>query len=36
MLAPLFLGAVLHTFWPGTGKYFGSFTNGGTVANSRW
>lgn len=28
MLAPLFLGAVLHTFWPGTGKYFGSFTNG--------
>ncbi len=25
---PLFLGAVLHTFWPGTGKYFGSFTNG--------
>ncbi len=20
MLAPLFLGAVLHTFWPGTGK----------------
>lgn len=29
MLAPLFLGAVLHTFWPGTGKY-------GTVANSRW
>ncbi len=28
MLVPLFLGAVLHTFWPGTGKYFGSFTNG--------
>ncbi len=22
MLAPLFLGAVLHTFWPGTGKYW--------------
>ncbi|AVS68204.1 2-keto-3-deoxygluconate transporter [Paracidovorax avenae] len=28
MLVPLLLGAVLHTFWPGTGKYFGSFTNG--------
>lgn len=28
MLVPLFLGAVLHTFWPGTGKYFGSFTHG--------
>ena len=28
MLVPLFLGAVLHTFWPGTGAYFGSFTNG--------
>ncbi len=28
MLAPLFSWAVLHTFWPGTGKYFGSFTNG--------
>lgn len=28
MLVPLLLGALLHTFWPGTGKYFGSFTNG--------
>lgn len=28
MLVPLFLGALLHTFAPGTGKYFGSFTNG--------
>lgn len=28
MLVPLLLGAVLHTFWPNTGKYFGSFTNG--------
>jgi 2-keto-3-deoxygluconate permease len=28
MVVPLFLGAILHTFWPGTGKYFGSFTNG--------
>ena len=34
MLVPLLLGALLHTFAPGTGKYFGSFTNGlitGTV-----
>jgi 2-keto-3-deoxygluconate permease len=34
MIVPLFLGAILHTFFPGTGKYFGSFTNGiisGTV-----
>ncbi|MCZ8520796.1 MULTISPECIES: 2-keto-3-deoxygluconate transporter [Paenibacillus] len=34
MLVPLFLGAVVHTFWPDSGKYFGSFTNGlmtGTV-----
>jgi 2-keto-3-deoxygluconate permease len=28
MLVPLFLGALLHTFAPGTAKYFGSFTNG--------
>lgn len=28
MLVPLLLGSTLHTFWPGTGKYFGSFTNG--------
>ena len=28
MVVPLFLGAVLHTFFPGIGKYFGSFTNG--------
>jgi 2-keto-3-deoxygluconate permease len=28
MIVPLFLGAILHTFFPGTGKYFGSFTNG--------
>lgn len=31
---PLFLGALCHTFSPGAGKYFGSFTNGmitGTV-----
>lgn len=28
MVVPLFLGAILHTLWPGTGKYFGSFTNG--------
>lgn len=34
MLVPLLLGAVVHTFFPGSGKYFGSFTNGlitGTV-----
>lgn len=34
MLVPLFIGAVCHTLFPGTGKYFGSFTNGlitGTV-----
>ncbi len=34
MLVPLFFGALCHTFIPGTGKYFGSFTNGlitGTV-----
>lgn len=34
MLVPLFLGALCHTFSPGAGKYFGSFTNGmitGTV-----
>ncbi|KAF1682075.1 MULTISPECIES: 2-keto-3-deoxygluconate transporter [unclassified Veillonella] len=34
MLVPLLLGALLHTLAPGTGKYFGSFTNGlisGTV-----
>lgn len=34
MLIPLLLGAVVHTFAPGAGKYFGSFTNGlitGTV-----
>lgn len=34
MLIPLFLGALCHTFTPGAGKYFGSFTNGlitGTV-----
>jgi 2-keto-3-deoxygluconate permease len=34
MLVPLFLGAILHTLYPGAGKYFGSFTNGlmtGTV-----
>lgn len=28
MLVPLLLGAALHTFRPGTGKYFGSFTQG--------
>ncbi|EFK3878369.1 2-keto-3-deoxygluconate permease [Escherichia coli] len=28
MLVPLFLGALCHTFSPGAGKYFGSFTNG--------
>lgn len=28
MLVPLLLGAILHTFAPGTGAYFGSFTNG--------
>jgi len=34
MLVPLFIGAICHTFFPGSGKYFGSFTNGlitGTV-----
>lgn len=34
MLVPLFLGALIHTFAPGSGEYFGSFTNGlmtGTV-----
>lgn len=34
MLIPLFLGAIVHTFSPDSGKYFGSFTNGlmtGTV-----
>lgn len=34
MLVPLFIGALCHTFSPGAGKYFGSFTNGmitGTV-----
>ncbi|WP_034919563.1 2-keto-3-deoxygluconate transporter [Erwinia sp. 9145] len=34
MLVPLFLGAIIHTLAPGSGKYFGSFTNGlmsGTV-----
>lgn len=34
MLIPLFIGALCHTFSPGAGKYFGSFTNGlmtGTV-----
>ena len=28
MLIPLLLGAILHTFAPNTGAYFGSFTNG--------
>lgn len=28
MLIPLFLGALCHTFSPGAGGYFGSFTNG--------
>ncbi|OCH16028.1 2-keto-3-deoxygluconate transporter [Aliivibrio sp. 1S165] len=28
MLVPLLLGATLNTFFPGTGQYFGSFTNG--------
>lgn len=27
MLVPLFLGALCHTFSPGAGNYFGSFTN---------
>jgi 2-keto-3-deoxygluconate permease len=26
MVVPLLIGAVLYTFFPGTGKYFGSFT----------
>ncbi|WCT55573.1 2-keto-3-deoxygluconate transporter [Paenibacillus kyungheensis] len=28
MLIPLLLGAVVHTFWAGSGEYFGSFTKG--------
>ena len=28
MLVPLFLGAIIHTFAPKSGEYFGSFTNG--------
>jgi 2-keto-3-deoxygluconate permease. len=28
MLVPLLLGACVHTFAPGGGKYLGSFTNG--------
>ncbi|WP_458120963.1 2-keto-3-deoxygluconate transporter [Paenibacillus sp. Z6-24] len=34
MLVPLFIGALVHTFTPGAGEYFGSFTKGlmtGTV-----
>jgi 2-keto-3-deoxygluconate permease len=34
MLVPLFIGAIIHTFAPNSGAYFGSFTNGlmtGTV-----
>ncbi|MEH6991586.1 2-keto-3-deoxygluconate transporter [Neobacillus drentensis] len=34
MLVPLILGALVHTFTPGAGEYFGGFTNGlisGTV-----
>ncbi|PAE33759.1 2-keto-3-deoxygluconate transporter [Neobacillus sp. YX16] len=34
MLVPLVLGALVHTFTPGAGEYFGGFTNGlisGTV-----
>lgn len=34
MLVPMLIGALVHTFAPGAGKYFGSFTNGlisGTV-----
>lgn len=34
MLVPLFLGAIIHTFAPGAGDYFGGFTKGlmtGTV-----
>jgi 2-keto-3-deoxygluconate permease len=34
MLVPLFLGAIIHTFLPGSGDYFGGFTKGlmtGTV-----
>lgn len=34
MLVPLFIGALIHTFIPNTGTYFGGFTNGlmtGTV-----
>lgn len=27
-MIPLLLGAVVHTFFPGAGEYFGSFTNG--------
>src|SRR5262245_57327172 len=26
MVVPLFIGAVVRTFWPGTGEFFGSFT----------
>lgn len=26
MVVPLFAGAVVHTFWPGSGDFFGSFT----------
>jgi len=26
MIVPLFLGAILHTLWPGVGGFFGSFT----------
>lgn len=26
MVVPLFIGAAVHTFWPGTGEIFGSFT----------
>jgi len=28
MLIPLFLGALCNTFFPGGGKYLGSFSNG--------
>jgi len=28
MLVPLFIGAIIHTLAPASGKYFGSFTNG--------
>lgn len=26
MVIPLFIGAIVHTFWPDLGKFFGSFT----------